>query len=253
MKSYNNLQSGGAAPAAAIPAALNNINFRAVQESALKKKAEILLQRNSINELNDNIAKLSQGFKPINDVLGNVKLLIDSIKINLPDLNKANPPSVDSWSALAQYNLYHNHAWDSIVKVGPTVQLLDVNGNINYLGVFDNKPDENGETPGDDTDRKDIVDYLEHSLGRDEKDEKGVKKNPLPESTVKDWYCSALKEIHGVKAACGNPAADAAASPAASSEASPSGLPAALPESEVASASPKAKAPGELGSKYRFF
>ena len=259
MKSYNNLQSGGASSTlAAASSDAKGVDFRAVQEAALKKKAEILLQRDSVDLLNANIAKLAQGFEPINKVLNNVKRLIESININLPDLAKADPPSVDAWSALAQYNLYRNNSWSKIKKVG--VELIDPsNGDIKYIEVFDAKAADNIETDGSDQDRQDIVDYLEHLLGRDEL-EPGTnkKKNALPISTVQDWYCKALKQIHGKNADCG---ADAAAdsppsSPAAVPAASASAVP-QLPEEGGLSATPgppeSPKPPAGATSKYRFF
>jgi hypothetical protein len=170
MKSYNNLQTGGA----------SNIDFKAIQEAALKKKAEINAQTESIKQLNANIEKLSVAFEPINKVLGNVKQLIESISVDIPELKEGAVPSIADWNPLAQYNLYHNMKWNEIVKVN---DLTDSNGEIDF-NVFNKKPSENGATKGGDADRNQIKDHLVKQLG------------PENVTNIEKMYNDALKEIH---------------------------------------------------------
>lgn len=222
IKAYNNIQAGGAAPSTSA------IDFKAVQESALRKKAEILLQRKSIDELNKNIAKLSEGFKPINDVLGNVKRLIDSISIDIPTLAEAKPPSIGDWSPLAQYNLYHNKAWEEIVNVSN----LTANGEIDFA-VFNKVPAENGATPGTDADRESIKAHLVAQLGAENV------------ANIANMYCDALVVVHGTNASkCSVAAAGPPPPPPG-----PAPLPAVLTETPAS----ESKSPEAAKSKYRFF
>jgi hypothetical protein len=222
IKSYNNIQAGGAASSGPSTSA---IDFKAVQESALRKKAEILLQRKSIEELNKNIAKLSEGFKPINDVLGNVKRLIDSIQIELPTLAEAKPPSIGDWSPLAQYNLYHNKSWAEIVAVA---NLTAANGEIDF-NVFNKVPADNGATPGTDADRESIKGHLVAQLGAENV------------SNIEEMYNAALLIVHPINAAKGGPSSGPSAA---------AGLPENLTATPSAPSSPK---PAASASKYRFF
>lgn len=264
MKSYDNIQAGGAAPGGTSTSA---IDFKAVQESALRKKAEILLQRKSIDELNANIAKLSAGFQPINDVLGNVKRLIDSISIDIPTLGKAKPPSIGDWSPLAQYNLYHNKAWAEIVNV---TGLTAPNGEINFT-VFNKTPDENKAVKGSQADRDAIKAHLVVQLG-----EENV-------TDIASMYSDSLVVVHGTNASKGSSssgtgssgtgssgtgssgaagatdataaaatAADAATAAAASSAAAGE-LPGQLTETPTNTAAAAAAAAEAGRSKYRFF
>jgi hypothetical protein len=222
MKAYNNIQAGGAAPSTSA------IDFKAVQESALRKKAEILLQRKSIDELNKNIAKLSEGFKPINDVLGNVKRLIDSISIDIPTLAEAKPPSIGDWSPLAQYNLYHNKSWAEIVNVA---NLTAANGEIDFT-VFNKVPADNGATPGGDAERESIKAHLVAQLGAENV------------SNIENMYNDALVVVHGVNAAKGS-----SSGPSPPGTPVPAPLPAALTETPAS----ESKSPEAAKSKYRFF
>jgi len=224
INSYNNIQAGGAAPGGPSTSA---IDFKAVQESALRKKAEILLQRKSIDELNKNIAKLSEGFKPINDVLGNVKRLIDSISIDIPTLAEAKPPSIGDWSPLAQYNLYHNKAWAEIVNVA---NLTAANGEIDF-NVFNKIPADNGATPGTDADRESIKSHLVSQLGAENV------------SNIENMYNDALTVVHGAKGSSSPGAPPAVAPP----------LPSALTDTPGASDTKLPEAPAAGKSKYRFF
>jgi hypothetical protein len=225
IKAYNNIQAGGAAASGPSTSA---IDFKAVQESALRKKAEILLQRKSIDELNKNIAKLSEGFKPINDVLGNVKRLIDSISIDIPTLAEAKPPSIGDWSPLAQYNLYHNKSWAEIVNVA---NLTAANGEIDFT-VFNKVPAENGATPGTDADRESIKGHLVAQLGAENV------------TNIENMYSDALVVVHGVNAAKGSSSGPSPPGPQV-----PAPLPAVLTETPAS----ESKSPEAAKSKYRFF
>lgn len=218
INSYN-IQAGGAAPGGP---STSGIDFKAVQESALRKKAEILLQRKSIDELNKNISKLSEGFKPINDVLGNVKRLIDSISIDIPTLGDAKPPSIGDWSPLAQYNLYHNKKWAEIVNVAN----LTANGEIDF-NVFNKTPADNNATAGGDAERESIKAHLVAQLGSENV------------TNIESMYSDALVVVHGSNVA---KAPDAPAPAAVSAS-----LPAALPDT------PSSPVATSTTSKYRFF
>ena len=225
INSYN-IQAGGAAPGGA---STSGIDFKAVQESALRKKAEILLQRKSIDELNKNISKLSEGFKPINDVLGNVKRLIDSISIDIPTLGDAKPPSIGDWSPLAQYNLYHNKKWAEIVNVN---NLIDsTNGNI-IFDVFNKTPTENGATAGGDAERESIKAHLVAQLGAENV------------TNIESMYSDALVVVHG---------SNVAKAPDAPPAGGPAAVPAPLPSALTETPSSPVAAAASTTNKYRFF
>jgi len=176
MKSYNDLQSGGANVTPSANKSVSPIDFKAIQESALQKKTEILLKTKDIQQLNDNIKKLSEGFRPINEVLQNVKALIDSIKIDLPELKQGTAPSIGDWHPLAQYNLFHNKTWKDIVFVN---NLADAANKIDF-NVFDKTPDENKARLATVDERKIIEDYLKAKIGAENV------------TNIASMYCAAL-------------------------------------------------------------
>jgi len=94
----------------------DGLKFSDLEQSALKKKREILLQANKLDALNANISKLSEKIKPIKDSLNNVRDLIDSIHIKLPKLNEANV-DFESLPLVYQYNIYHNVKANQLASV----------------------------------------------------------------------------------------------------------------------------------------
>ena len=174
-KSYKNLQSGGAS---------GSIDFKAIQEAALAKKAEILLHKESIQKLNENIDKLSKSFEPINAVLANVKKLIDSIDMKMPDLKDATPPGMGDWSPLAEYNIFHNKAWSDLVFVDGITAGNDPKAEINF-DVFNKRPEDNSAQPINQTQKDSIMDHLKNQFG------------PMDENKIIEMYCDALRVVHG--------------------------------------------------------
>jgi len=227
MKSYNSLQSGGALPAAAVApapvvapgtaAVSSSVDFRQVQEAALAKKAEILLQKDNIKKLQDNIDALKDGFAPINEILGNVKRLIDSINVEFDPtkLNVGGPPKLSDWSPIAQYNLLHNKGWAKIVV--PTTSILVPGTTTDEIdwSIGDVEPTAANSNPATDAEKEAIKAYLEKKL-----------KTTLTLQEVSAYYCDALKHVQNknqnidkCEALSATPATPAAAGPSTPAEA----------------------------------
>ena len=122
MRSYANIQNGGAdeeasasssAPAV-VAAVKDNLKFSDVEKAALRKKAEILLQRKKLDEINKNIDALSKNFAPINAALLNVRDLINSIHIRLPKMSEASAPDISHLPFVYQYNIYHQIPYENL-------------------------------------------------------------------------------------------------------------------------------------------
>ena len=126
MRSYSNIQNGGTLGPDGkhiegsptddeVPAAIkDNLRFSDVEKAALRKKAEILLQRKKLDEINKNIDALSKNFAPINAALLNVRDLINSIHIRLPKMSQASAPDISHLPFVYQYNIYHQIPYDKL-------------------------------------------------------------------------------------------------------------------------------------------
>ena len=129
MSSYSNIQNGGTLgpdgkhiegtptddETSAVPAAIkDSLKISDIEKAALRKKAEILLQRKKLDEINKNIDALSKNFAPINAALLNVRDLINSIHIRIPKMNQASAPDISHLPFVYQYNIYHQIPYDKL-------------------------------------------------------------------------------------------------------------------------------------------
>jgi hypothetical protein len=183
IKSYNKLQSGGALPQVnSNETNQKNISMTELQETVLGKKVDIHNKQTQLDELRNKIDNLSQSFEPINKTLLNVKQLIESISIVLPDLEKAEIPSFVDWSVYAEYNLYHNIQWNKMVMKKDLIK----DGNKNFT-VF-NVPPSDGDVILDDKQKEDyIIKYIRGQYGN------------VTTQQVIDMYNNALRKIHPQK------------------------------------------------------
>lgn len=165
MRSYSNIQNGGTlgpdgkhidgtptddepAPAVpvvpdapVVPGAIKDIlKISEIEKATLRKKAEILLQRKKLDEINKNIDALSKNFAPINAALLNVRDLINSIHIRIPKMNQASPPDISHLPFVYQYNIYHKVPYNQLHSVAAFANEADPRVKMNQ---FDKEPKEN--------------------------------------------------------------------------------------------------------------
>ena len=155
MRSYSNIQNGGtlgsdgkhiegtsfedeqsATPSVAT-AIKDSLKFSDVEKAALRKKAEILLQRKKLDEINKNIDALSKNFAPINAALENVKDLINSIHIRLPKMSEASAPDISHLPFVYQYNIYHQIPYENLHSAAAFAKESDP---ITKMNKFDEVP-----------------------------------------------------------------------------------------------------------------
>lgn len=209
MNSYARLQSGGA-----------NYNFADIETAALRKKAQILVQRKEIEKLNTNMEALSKNFEPINKALENVRDLINSIQIKLPKLNSSPVPDFSHLPFVYQYNLYHEVPWDNLYS---TVDIEAIQDDPEKrMNAFDQAPLANAKKITDD-EKKLLEDF--HKA----KDVNAVPKTEY-EANVKafhdkiasyDPYNTLIESERGVRQGPGGPPAAPPATPPAAEAPAP--------------------------------